>query len=573
MAQQRRLREPLTHWGLFTMRVLSRNRLLAAVISLVAVAAIYTQSIDRGLLLGIAKPRESQLPPLPQPFALAPGELPGYTGWARPERTLAGYFTVVGSVQNVTNAGNDWVVNLQCRDHADCATAQSWFFVRAYGPAVITGEVVQQQQQSSSSSSSSSSSAPGSYQVRFRPMDPGTYHVEVVLAFSDAPALDAFPLPAEHSPVYYEGYLLPDFPRQLTVTRGDISSIQSKSNLPFCNTHQLTETTISSPALDRARWCVVDKNHDKRHALRTTPPSSGVSLVNYQESYNSLGVMMDYEFMECQLIPPTLPPPVSGLTTTSADVNGNSNRNNPFQCMQAQKQTQTTLHVILIGDSVMRLQKQVFDQYILGSTSKIKVSYLELYGGALRCLHQSGPNITEILPSMVVSGERRVVVFNTGMHDIHRLCGTEWASDRQSYLSPQDSTLPCTVLYKRAVQELANAIDQFPADIKIFQTTTAAWPKYGNYNIAWGPTNGQTLPLDPSFVPYFNRIAVETLEKDYAANAFLVVDGYWITLARPDHRETDRQARIGKKLSHPGPEVVDAMVRIWTMILVWKICP
>jgi hypothetical protein len=81
------------------------------------------------------------------------------------------------------------------------------------------------------------------------------------------------------------------------------------------------------------------------------------------------------------------------------------------------------------------------------------------------------------------------------------------------------------------------------------------------------------LPLDPSFVPYFNRIAVETLENHYAANTFLVVDGYWITQARPDHRETDRQVHIGKKLSHPGPEVVDAMVRIWTMILVWKICP
>jgi hypothetical protein len=197
-----------------------------------------------------------------------------------------------------------------------------------------------------------------------------------------------------------------------------------------------------------------------------------------------------------------------------------------------------------------------------------------LYGGTLRCLHQSGPNITEILPTMVVPGERRVIVFNTGMHDIHRLCGAEWASDRQSYLSPHDARLPCTVLYKRAVQELANAIDHFPADMKIFQTTTAAWPKYGNYNIAWGPTNGQTLPLDPSFVPYFNRIAVETLQSDdYAANAFQVVDGYWITLARPDHRETDRQVHIGKKLSHPGPEVVDAMVRIWTMILVWKICP
>lgn len=543
------------------MITLSRNRFLVAVLSLIAVVAIYTQKIDRELLLGGTK-QQHQQPLPPQPFALAPGELPGYTGWARPERTLAGYFTVVGSVQNVTKAGNDWVVNLQCRDHADCAKAQSWFFVRAYGPAVITGQVVKQ---------SSSSSTPGSYQVRFRPMDPGTYHVEVVLAFSDAPALDAFPLPAEHAPVCYEGYLLPNFPLQLTVTSGDNALIQS--SLPFCSTRQLTERAITSPAMDRARWRVVDKNHDKRHALRTTPPSNSVSLVNYQNSYNSLGVMMEYEFMDCQLIPPSLSPPVSGPSTTVGD-NDNSNNNNPFQCLQKQKQPEKLLHVILIGDSVIRLQKLVFDQYIRGSTNKIKVSFLELYGGTLRCLHHSGTNVTEVLPSMVVPGERRVVVFNTGMHDIHRLCGTEWADDRQSYLSPQDARLPCTVLYKRAVQELANAIDQFPADIKIFQTTTAAWPKYGNYNIAWGPTNGQVLPLDPSFVPYFNRIAVETLQSnDYAANTFLVVDAYWMTLARPDHRETDRQVHIGKKLSHPGPELVDVMVRIWTMILVWKMCP
>jgi hypothetical protein len=89
-----------------------------------------------------------------------------------------------------------------------------------------------------------------------------------------------------------------------------------------------------------------------------------------------------------------------------------------------------------------------------------------------------------------------------------------------------------------------------------------------------GATNGQVLPLDPSFVPFFNRITVETLQcNDYAANAFVIVDGYWITLAWPDHRETDRQVHIGKKLSHPGPEVVGAMVRIWTMTVVWKICP
>jgi hypothetical protein len=592
MAQLRRLRVPLpstcTHWGLSTMRSISRNRLLVALVLLIlGVIAIYTQSIDRGLLLtytGGAKPKESSLlltttnQQQQPPFTLAPGELPGYTGWARPEHTLAGYFTVVGSFENVTHAGNDWVVNLQCRDHADCPTAQSLFFVRAYGPAVITGQVVPQKP-----SPSSSNTPPGSsYQVRFRPMDPGVYHVEVVLAFSNAPAMDTFPLPVQHAPVYYEGYLLPNFPLQLTVT-GDTfsktSNSNSKSNLPFCNTQQLTETITSTPATDRARWRVVDKNNAKGHALRTSN-SHSISLVNYQKSYNSLGVTMDYEFTDCQLIPPPVVSDPTPTTTVSSNSN-NDNNINPFQCLQDQGQGQpetTTLHVILLGDSVMRLQKEIFEDYIRDSNSKIKikVSFIELYGGTLRCLNQSGPNVTQVLPSMSQKNERRVVVFNTGMHDIHRLCGSEWASDRQTYLSPQEQSLSCTVLYQQAVQALATAVDQFPAEAKIFQTTTAAWPKYGNYNIAWGPTNGQALPLDPSIVSHFNRIAVETLQKQntYAQKSkFLIVDGYWITLARPDHRETDQKVHIGKKLSHPGPEVAGAMVRIWTMVLVWTVCP
>jgi hypothetical protein len=53
---------------------------------------------------------------------------------------------------------------------------------------------------------------------------------------------------------------------------------------------------------------------------------------------------------------------------------------------------------------------------------------------------------------------------------------------------------------------------------------------------------------------------VESLQSNnYAANAFVIVDGYWITLARPDHQPIVKSILVGK-LSHPGPEVVDAMV-------------
>ena len=35
------------------------------------------------------------------------------------------------------------------------------------------------------------------------------------------------------------------------------------------------------------------------------------------------------------------------------------------------------------------------------------------------------------------------------------------------------------------------------------------------------------------------------------------VDAYWMTLARPDHRQVDLQPSIGR---HSGPQVLDALV-------------
>ena len=46
-------------------------------------------------------------------------------------------------------------------------------------------------------------------------------------------------------------------------------------------------------------------------------------------------------------------------------------------------------------------------------------------------------------------------------------------------------------------------------------------------------------------------------------NNIIITDTYWMTLSRPDNREIDKRSDIGKKLSHPGLEVIDAMIRIW----------
>ena len=141
--------------------------------------------------------------------------------------------------------------------------------------------------------------------------------------------------------------------------------------------------------------------------------------------------------------------------------------------------------------------------------------------------------------------------------------------DRRTYLR-SDMPGACVDLYKIAISSLIEEIMKLPDDdLKIFQTTTAAWPKYGNYGAAWDPRYGQTLPLDAAFVEYFNSVALDILE-DFPSIA--IVDGYHVSYGRPDNREIDVKSALGRKLSHPGLEVISAMVRIWSMLVLQQVC-
>ena len=171
--------------------------------------------------------------------AVAPGELPGYTGWARPEKTLARSFsiksistsTTVG--RNTSNIpgikGYEYVVTVKCEGHKDCVVnnvnnskshnindnCASLFFLRAYGPAVIPGTVTSRSCGSNSIDVDYSAGG-GSvcyYEISFVFYDPGPYTIEVVLTFSSPPPITAFPLGKElnEQEPHYEGYLLPGF--------------------------------------------------------------------------------------------------------------------------------------------------------------------------------------------------------------------------------------------------------------------------------------------------------------------------------------------------------------------------
>jgi hypothetical protein len=279
-------------------------------------------------------------------------------------------------------------------------------------------------------------------------------------------------LPAGEQEPAYEGYLLPNFPLPLQVMPKQGAAPQE--NLPLCPLEELFDTSFTS-AWNRSRWVVTDKINDPKHT--NTNQYMDVTTIGYEESYNSLGVVMDYQNEKCDILPRFTP-----------------NDPNPLHDCTKDK---GPLHFILIGDSNMRLQRNVFEEFFLElpehdreksryNQHNIRVSVLELFGGALRCalMGEEDKNVTHFFETILARvdatpgpKERYVVVFNTGLHDIHRLCSQEFASDRVSYLGANsvDSSqgFHCVQQYRMALEGLASDVRKFPADLRIFQSTTA----------------------------------------------------------------------------------------------------
>ncbi|GAX26563.1 hypothetical protein FisN_21Lh031 [Fistulifera solaris] len=470
-------------------------------------------------------------------LTVAPNELPGYTGWARPELTDAGRFRIVTEPSSTAIAGQEWEITVEC---SSC-TSDSWFYLRAYGPAIITGTV--------------NSESPGRYRLRFLPIDPGIYTVEVVLTFSAVPSLTDFPLQDTTKVPNYEGYLLPGFPIFLTVQG---NTPPRETQLPYCTIDQLTTTNHHLSPTTRARWKLIDSIRSSTHT-KTVPGVDTIQLGAYQQSFQGLGLRFSYERTDCRIV---------GVPDAKF---------HPIEdCIASLFKP---LHIILIGDSVMRLQRSVLEGWMkqMIDSGQAKITFYELYGGTLRSERLSGPKISTIPQEHASSNEQKIVLFNSGLHDIHRLCGDEWKDDRSTYLNDSELQQSCVYMYQIALDILFTSVLQIPqVDLFVFQTTTAGWPKYGNYGVSWSPIDGQGLPLDAGFVERFNHIAIAYISKmkqGGAYSTFHVMDGYWVSLPRPDNREISKKADIGKKLSHPGHEVTYAMVRFFSMMVLQTICP
>lgn len=96
-----------------------------------------------------------------------------------------------------------------------------------------------------------------------------------------------------------------------------------------------------------------------------------------------------------------------------------------------------------------------------------------------------------------------------------------------------------------------------PSLLTVFQTTTAAWPKWGNYGVSWPANSTQPMPFVADFVMHFNELAWGVMRD----RNIPVMDAYWLTSSRPDHRESTISNNLAAALAHAGPDVYAVLVR------------
>jgi hypothetical protein len=268
---------------------------------------------------------------------------------------------------------------------------------------------------------------------------------------------------------------------------------------------------------------------------------------SYQSGLTSIGFRMDYQYLNCSLLPP-------------------DQLRKPGIFPRALNQTRLKfdgrpIHVLFIGDSNLREQKAVFDTFFGGLLSTELVS---TSGGLIPTL----PDIRKRLNTLAKEKLSVFVLFNSGLHDIDKLCVAHRRMERQAFLNVTDGgAFSCLEHYLQSLTDFLDVVSNFPAILRVWQTTSAGWPKWGVYGVAWPVHTLQPLPTSPNAVEHFNRHAWEVLDLYIQTGSITVMDTFWITLSRPDHRQIDVESDLGRHLVHAGVEVYDVLARQWAMMI------
>jgi hypothetical protein len=286
---------------------------------------------------------------------------------------------------------------------------------------------------------------------------------------------------------------------------------------------------------------------------------SPASLESYQAGETSLGIDMEYVPTACYLLPARAA--LDPRTLSTCREHGQKHSNNNIASNSANR----SLHVVFIGDSNFRMQKTTFDRFFGQS---LETTLIPTSGGLVVAL----PNIKERLKELAAEPKDYFVIFNAGLHDIDKFCQKGFRNYRAPLIhNVSDDDFSCLQYYRESLTELAVAVAAFPARLRVWQTTTAGWPKWGNVGVAWPADHFQLLPSDTTTILHWNDVAWEVLQP--FSNEIAVMDAYWLTLSRPDHRESDRENSLGKHLVHAGPQVYYVLMRKWAMLILQTICP
>ena len=451
------------------------------------------------------------------PLTLSYGDLPGYTGWARPVHTTAPWYRV--EVPSTTTVGVESIWTIQCRVPA-CRNFNALFDVRAYGPAIVPGHVVHHEQHS------------GHYNVSFFFQDAGIYVVEIVLAFSHVLPLSRFPTKTEPK---YEGYLLPGMPTTVLVNH-NTSYKTSPSTLHIrrqCKKSDLVETNSTS-ALDKGRWKVIERTQSTG---KIPDPHMDTSFVDYKYGSSSIGFKADYLYKDCDLAD------VPSLVSQSTKLNDRS------------KHT-----IVFIGDSHMRKQHKIFVQHFADLFPSV---YLKTNDGLLTRFPEISQGLDTLKREQNNTGGKIHIIFNAGLHEIAILCSQRRVQSRGRVIPTPDKAFSCTEQYRLNLRTLISLVVNIPTASLVFQSTSAGWLKWGNYGFVWEPNRTQEFPSDAHACADFNDIAFDLMD----IYNIPVIDSYWMTLARPDHREIDEINSRGKKMVHAGVEVYDVLLRKWLSVV------
>jgi len=456
--------------------------------------------------------------------SLRPGDLPGYTGWLRPSSSLAGYFSVVRVEERPARIGSNWTIRVECHHPEGRQSGGSLFYVRAYGPAILPGVVHDYRN--------------GTYDVSVAFFDPGTYQLEIVLTFSKPTPFEKLPV---HGPPSYEGFLLPGFPMEIVVPFEKSRELSPPKKV--CGMSDLLFTNKRS-AIEMGRW-LVTKKITELNFTSNKPLRRADAFLGYETGTNSIGFQADYYPLNCSLISRREAEDARILLSLL------ERTNMPLE-------SKPMIKVLFIGDSTMRLQKDFVDSHYFGGAS-LRTELINTSGGIIPTM----PAIKARLSELRKERANYFVIFNTGLHDINKLCVFK-STNNHLYIDISAPGFSCFTTYATALEEFVDLVMAFPSHLTVYQTTSAGWPKWGVYGAAWPPTMPQELALSPNAVERLNEIAWEILER----KGVPTIDSYWLSLARPDNREVDLVNELSKHLVHPGLEVLSVTTRIWaTMIL------